>query len=520
MEIALALSGGGYRAAIYHLGVLEYLNSCVLDDDRTLLDEVKTISGVSGGALVALWYVQNEIKREDRDKSLTDLYSRLCSTNIAEQTIKEFYLKDFKGDTLVQALSNVYDKLLFKGAKFGSIMDMAENGSIHHFSVEATDFSSGIPFRFQATKNLGGDHPYGLIGNQPNKVPRALAREFRLCDIAAASSCFPMAFEPLVINENYCDEFKESAYFNSGKSIVLMDGGVVDNQAIDSVEKACQHLEAHDSKMDLCIISDAVNPNISQYERVEPVGSEISFNDIRKLLKGTCMAGIALTCLYPISKMVSGTGVLLTFLSAFSLCKMDQITKRLLLKVPQEYKPILNEAHVEEIKAKDIMGFSLNRINSLHLMTSEVVMQHIRRQRMSQVFAPEDHPWLLNAQYNLKDGGYWKKQMIKLDLPSSMRPTKEMFDIADEANDMPTTLWFTPKNITDNLPLKILASGQFITCWNLLCHIKEQKLKHPERQIELNALEEKMEKDWEEFKANPMCKTSNFKYNNKREHYV
>lgn len=513
MEIALALSGGGYRAAIFHLGVLQYLNNCVLEDGRTLLDEVKTISGVSGGALVALWYIQNEIKHECRDKSFIDLYSRLCSTNIAEQTIKEFYSKYFKGETLVQALSNVYDKLLFKGEKFGSIMDMTEKGPIHHFSVEATDFSSGIPFRFQATNNLGGEYPYGLIGNLPNNVPRPLAREFRLCDIAAASSCFPMAFEPLVIDENYCDVFKQSAYFNSGKSIVLMDGGVVDNQAIDSVEKACQQLQAHNSKMDLCIISDAVNPNISQYERTEPVGSKITFNGIRNFLKGTCFAGIGLTCLYPISKMVSGAGVLLTLLSAISLHKVDKITKRLLLNIPQDYKPILNEAHIEEIKAKDLMGFSLNRINSLRMMTSEVVMQHIRRQRMSQVFAPEDHPWLLNAQYNLKDGGYWKQQMIKLDLPSSMRPTKEMFDIADETNDMPTTLWFTPKNITDNLPLKILASGQFITCWNLLCHIKEQKRKHPERQTILNTLEEKMEKDWEYFKANPMWKTSNYKYN-------
>lgn len=513
MEIALALSGGGYRAAIYHLGVLQYLSSCILDDGRTLMDEVKTISGVSGGALVALWYVQNEILHKDREKSLVDLYSKLCATNIAEQTIKEFYSNSFKGNSFVHALSNVYDKLLFNGMEFGSIMEMAENGPIHHFSVEATDFSNGIPFRFQATNNLGGDHPYGLIGNKYNTIPRDLAKELRLCDIAAASSCFPMAFEPLVLDENYCEEFKNSAYFNSGKSIVLMDGGVVDNQAIDSVRKACQHLDAHGSNMDLCIISDAVNLDISHYEKVEQKGGEVTYNDIRNLLKGTCVAGIGLTCLYPISKMVSGAGVLLTLLSAMSLYKMDQITKRLLLRVPQEYKPIIDEVHVKDIKVKDLVRFSLNRIKSLHLMTSEVVMQHIRRQYMSQVFTPEDHPWLLNAQYNLKDGGYWKQQMIKLDLPSSMRPTKEMFDIADEANDMPTTLWFTPKNFKDNLPQKILASGQFITCWNLLCHIKDQKLNHPERQTELNALEEIMEKDWEEFKANPMCKTSNFKYN-------
>lgn len=510
MEIALALSGGGYRAAIYHLGVLQYLNSCVFEDGRTLLDEVKTISGVSGGALVALWYAQGEINKKERDVSFVELYSRLCSTNIAEQAIKEFYSKNFKGDTLVQALSIAYDKLLFNGAKFDSIMDMAENGPIHHFSVEATDFSSGIPFRFQATNNLGGDHPYGLIGNKPNNVPRALAREFKLCDIAAASSCFPIAFEPLVIDENYCEVFKQSAYFNSGKSIVLMDGGIVDNQAIDSVERASQQLEAHDSKMDLSIISDAVNRYIPPYEKSNSVGSEISYNYIQLILIETCVAGFVLTFLYPISRMVSGAGFLVLIISAILLYFLCKIKKWILAKVPEDMNPIMEGIHLTGLKLKDIVGFVKNRYDSLRIMTSNIVMQHIRRQRMSQVFAPEDHPWLLNAQYNLKDSGYWKQQMIELELPSSMRPTKEMFDIADEANDMPTTLWFTPKNFKDNLPQKILASGQFITCWNLLCHIKEQNRKNPDKQTVLNTFEEKMEKDWDEFKANPMCKISKF----------
>ncbi len=49
-DIGLALSGGGFRAAAFHLGCLRALH------DRDLLDRVQVVSGISGGALLAaLW---------------------------------------------------------------------------------------------------------------------------------------------------------------------------------------------------------------------------------------------------------------------------------------------------------------------------------------------------------------------------------------------------------------------------------------------------------------------------------
>jgi NTE family protein len=45
-EIGLALSGGGVRAAVFHLGVLKRLA------DEELLESVSAISTVSGGSLV------------------------------------------------------------------------------------------------------------------------------------------------------------------------------------------------------------------------------------------------------------------------------------------------------------------------------------------------------------------------------------------------------------------------------------------------------------------------------------
>lgn len=60
MDIALCLSGGGYRAAVYHIGVLLYFDSIKTEDGNSLLDYVNILSSVSGGSLTALCYVTNK----------------------------------------------------------------------------------------------------------------------------------------------------------------------------------------------------------------------------------------------------------------------------------------------------------------------------------------------------------------------------------------------------------------------------------------------------------------------------
>jgi predicted acylesterase/phospholipase RssA len=52
-DIGLCLSGGGYRAAVYHLGALVRLNQA------GLLPRVRTVSSVSGGSIVAAFLVCN-----------------------------------------------------------------------------------------------------------------------------------------------------------------------------------------------------------------------------------------------------------------------------------------------------------------------------------------------------------------------------------------------------------------------------------------------------------------------------
>ena len=53
MSIGLALSGGGFRATLFHLGVIRYLR------DTRRLEDVSHICSVSGGSVLAAHLVLN-----------------------------------------------------------------------------------------------------------------------------------------------------------------------------------------------------------------------------------------------------------------------------------------------------------------------------------------------------------------------------------------------------------------------------------------------------------------------------
>ena len=53
-KIGLALSGGGYRAAAYHIGTLRALNRL------RILEDIDVISSVSGGSITAAYYALNK----------------------------------------------------------------------------------------------------------------------------------------------------------------------------------------------------------------------------------------------------------------------------------------------------------------------------------------------------------------------------------------------------------------------------------------------------------------------------
>lgn len=75
-DIGLALSGGGSRAAAFHLGCLRALH------DRNLLTRVRVISGISGGSLLAALWAYGPERFHDFDAQTVDLLRRGLHTDI------------------------------------------------------------------------------------------------------------------------------------------------------------------------------------------------------------------------------------------------------------------------------------------------------------------------------------------------------------------------------------------------------------------------------------------------------
>ena len=122
MEIAIALSGGGYRATAYHLGVLSYLNHLKFGNG-TLLDHVRIFSTVSGGSLVGLWYVVGEIRQISREDRFHELLVLIKNQEVLTGLLDEIKEEPGKDDTLISELADVYDRQFFDGDQFGLIMD-------------------------------------------------------------------------------------------------------------------------------------------------------------------------------------------------------------------------------------------------------------------------------------------------------------------------------------------------------------------------------------------------------------
>ena len=108
-RIGLALSGGGFRAACYHLGVMKKL------DDLGLLDKIDLLSCVSGGSIaggvLALHW--------GTGTALDELEKYLSTRSIAVSSVIGGLLDPFEGR--LDKLARSYDKHLFDGKTLSTL---------------------------------------------------------------------------------------------------------------------------------------------------------------------------------------------------------------------------------------------------------------------------------------------------------------------------------------------------------------------------------------------------------------
>lgn len=230
--LALCLSGGGYRAMLFHLGALWYLN------DAGYLPKLDRVSSVSGGSITAAVLATRwkSLTFDARGRSPQFIGNIVAPVHtMADATIDEQSILGgiFLPGTISDRVIRQYEERLFGEATLQDLPDQPR------FVINATNVQTGSLFRF--SKPFVADWRIGLV-----RTPRTLVAE-----AVGASSAFPPVLSPARLT------FKESDWSElnaamCGKppfttKVVLTDGGVYDNMGIETAWKRCKRVLVSDA---------------------------------------------------------------------------------------------------------------------------------------------------------------------------------------------------------------------------------------------------------------------------------
>lgn len=493
-DIALCLSGGGYRAATFALGTLDML------DELSLLNDVKLLSTVSGGTFTGLTYAVWQSEGKTFGAFYESFGNFLKNTNAIDKALDDLYdTPSPSGSTdlsLIRSAAKSYSDYLLGERTFRQLMEIARaEGRFKELIFNATEFREGNSFRFRASSD-----ETVFIGNQIFAVPKTVAAEIHLADIVAASSCFPGAFEPIRFPDDFYwqspldsirgklikdvvqpypphDSYKNG--FNvDGKCIPLplMDGGIFDNQGITGAVIADRS-----NIFGLFLVSDTSprEDDIFNMPEASPRRGWVSLETLFWIAVGLfvlCLIAIGtigysfffadepnrfsewqIILAYIVSVLPAFLliGVLIWIYSQFRKAE-SVVVSGAKFRLWHYFKKMALPDAIEMVKT---------RVTSVLAMTSNVFMKRIRQLQFNNLMDPGSRARLVsfNLIYTLnptKD----RTDLWKLD--PELKPTGEMKKISVAAEGMPTTLWM------DAGQFKILiACGRCTTCFSLLKYL-------------------------------------------------
>lgn len=244
MKTGIALSGGGVRATVFHLGVFARLA------ETELWSSFKHISTVSGGSLcVALifekagkqWPAANAFLTQ----CLPSIYQLLTDYDLQRAYKRRMWLH------LLEGRANIIGRLIKKHWGITScISDLSEENP--RWSINATCYETGKNWRFH--KQRMGDYVANYVVN-PN---------FPLADAVAASAAVPGLIGPLKFKASKYswmkytnDDRPDTAVLPIAKTLTLWDGGVYDNLGAEAIYKTKEGLRYD---LNFGLISDASKP--------------------------------------------------------------------------------------------------------------------------------------------------------------------------------------------------------------------------------------------------------------------
>ena len=276
-KIGLALSGGGFRASFFHIGVLARLA------EADVLRHVDVLSTVSGGSIVGAHYyllLRNLLESESAPtcrqyvelvKDLEKQFSAGVKKNMRMRGLSSlgatFKLLFCPRYTRSDRMAELYDEHFYsprivpkRGPVRMHTLRITPQGEDKSFNprfsnwrrtarvpallINATCLNTGHSWHF--TANWMGEPPE-LIGDVVDKNERLRRMSYQdagspfdsltLGFAVAASACVPGIFEPIQLRDLY-----------PGRLVRLVDGGVHDNQGVDAlIGQGCDFILCSDA---------------------------------------------------------------------------------------------------------------------------------------------------------------------------------------------------------------------------------------------------------------------------------
>ena len=220
--IALCLSGGGYRAMLFHLGALWRLNELGY---LPRLDRVSSVSGgsITAGALAAAWdrlqFGADGVAARFVEEVAEPIHRMAGETVDKSAIVRGVLLPGSVADRVVGA----YKRHLLGDKTLQDLPDRPR------FVINATNLQSGVLWRF--SKPYMWDYRVGKVERPTESVATAVA----------ASSAFPPFLSPLRLS-------LDPARYEPGTGVdlqrpefqrkpMLTDGGVYDNLGLETAWK-------------------------------------------------------------------------------------------------------------------------------------------------------------------------------------------------------------------------------------------------------------------------------------------
>ncbi len=527
-RIALGLSGGGFRAAAYGLGTLNALHLL------GLLDNVHQLSTVSGGTFAGAFYALRRKQGQNFETIYTDFRAKLAGDTLLPNALtrwKKAIQKKGANYKLIRAFANVYHDDFFGNTTFGEFWEADKDPNqpfhIQTLIFNSTELYSGLTFRFQHAAFLSdtmndpdeGQRPGYFIGNGNVHITPDVAKTLRLADVVAATSCFPVGFEPLVLPDDFLPPNPSLPVLlnRGGKQLTdadgtaitrlaLLDGGIYDNQGIDSLLTANQRnrkyvepknpayyalTPAEKQLLDpstMLLIADVASANLDLYDAPTPGPAPANARSLRQW--GGLWRTVQWGCLSVLLLMVLvmccngrgsfGAGLLAgVALAGLAITLAGQWvwqkTNRFFNDKAPDIQPIALPPLLR-LTLPQLWYLLKVRINSLVSLLLDIFLRRVRSQNYGQVFTNDDDNELLKTLTVVPSiiGGIVRdfKRPHKLvpDKKSVRDELAAVYKTVLEASKMGTTLWWLKDKKRFTL---IIASAEITLCYRLLLRFEK-----------------------------------------------